>query len=69
MFVVVVVLLFKKYLFSPAVIVVKNPLANAGDARGVGLIPGVRRFPGRGHGNPLQYSCRNNPMDQGAYVG
>ena len=42
---VVVVLLFKK-IFSPAALVVKNPLANAGDASGVGSIPGVGRFPG-----------------------
>ena len=41
---------------------VKN-LANAGD---VDLIPGVERFPGEGKGNPLQYSCLENPMDRGA---
>ena len=43
---------------------VKNLLANAGD---VGLIPGLGRFPGRGHGNPLQYSCLENAMDKGAW--
>ena len=37
-------------------LVVKNPPANAGDARDVGSIPGLGRFLGRGHGNPLQYS-------------
>ena len=37
--------------------VVKNPLANAGDARGTGLIPGLGRYPGEGNRNPLQYSC------------
>ena len=46
---------------------VKNPLANAGDMRGVGSIPGSGRFPGGGHGNPLQYSCLENAMDRGAW--
>ena len=41
--------------------VVKNPLANAGDVRDVGLIPGLGRTPGGGNGNPLQYSCRRIP--------
>ena len=44
---------------------VKNPPANAGDIRYVGLIPGLGRSPGRGHGNPLRYSCLENPMDRG----
>ena len=43
--------------------VVKNLLVNAGDA---GLIPGLGRSPGEGNGNPLQYSCLENPMDRGA---
>ena len=43
--------------------VVKNPPANAGD---VGSIPGSGRSPGEGNGNPLQYSCLENPMDRGA---
>ena len=38
-------------------LVAKNPPASAGDKREVGLIPGSGRFPGGGHGNPLQYSC------------
>ena len=42
--------------------VVKNLPAHAGD---VGLIPGLRRFPGEGNGNPLQYSCLENPMPRG----
>ena len=42
---------------------VKNPPANAGD---VGSIPGTGRSPGGGNGNPLQYSCLENPMDRGA---
>ena len=46
--------------------VVKNPLANAGDRTEVGSIPGLGRSPGGGHGNPLQYSCLENPMDRGA---
>ena len=41
---------------------VKNPLANAGDIRDVGSIPGSGRSPGEGNGNPLQYSCLENPM-------
>ena len=45
---------------------VKNPPANAGDIRDTGSIPGLGRSPGRGHGNPLQYSCLENPMDRGA---
>ena len=51
---------------SQAVPVVKNPPANAGDPRDVGSIPGLRRSPGGGHGNPLQCSCLENPMDRGA---
>ena len=43
--------------------VVKNPASNAGDARDIGLIPGSRRFPGKG--NPLQYSCPENSMNRG----
>ena len=46
---------------------VKNPLANAGDLRGVGSIPGSGIFPGGGHGNLLQYSCLENPMDREAW--
>ena len=46
---------------------VKNPSAYAGDVIGMGLIPGLGRFPGGGHGNPLQYSCLVNPMDRGAW--
>ena len=41
--------------------VVKNPPANTGDARDMGLIPGSRRSPGEGNGNPLQYSCLEIP--------
>ena len=45
---------------------VKNPLANAGDARDAGLIPGLGRSPGEGNGNLLQYSCLETSMDRGA---
>ena len=49
---------------SQVALVVKNPPANEGD---LGLIPGLGRYPGGGHGNPLQYSCLENPMDRGAW--
>ena len=42
----------------------KESACNAGDA---GLIPGLGRSPGEGNGNPLQYSCLENPMDRGAW--
>ena len=48
-------------------LVVKNPPVNVGDIRDVGLIPGPGRSPGEGHGNPLQYSCLENPLDRGAW--
>ena len=44
---------------------VKNLPANSGDVRDTGSFPGSGRSPGEGHGNPLQYSCRENPMDRG----
>ena len=50
-------------------LVVKNPPANAGDVRDLGSIPGSGRPPGEGHGNPLQYSCLENPMDREAWQG
>ena len=46
---------------------VKNPPANTGDVREAGLTPGSGRSPGGGHGNPLQYSCLQNPMDRDAW--
>ena len=45
---------------------VKNLPANAGDIRDAGSTPGSGRSPGGGHGNPLQYSCLENPMDREA---
>ena len=47
--------------------VVKNPPANAGDARDVGLIPGSGKSSGVGNGNPLQYSCLQSSMDRGVH--
>ena len=46
---------------------VKNPPASAGDASDVGSIPGLRKSPGEGNGNPLQYSYLGNPVDRGAW--
>ena len=46
---------------------VKNPSAKAGDIRDAGLILGSGRSSGGGHGNPLQDSCLENPMDRGAW--
>ena len=51
----------------PSGSMVKNPSANGGDARDVGLIPGPGRSPAEGNGNTLQYSCLGNPMDRGAW--
>jgi len=47
--------------------VVQNLPANAGDTEDVGLIPGLGRFPRKGNGNPLQYSCLEKPMGRGAW--
>ena len=46
---------------------VEDSPPNAEDVRDVGLIPGSGRSPGEGHGNPLQYSCLENPMDRAAW--
>ena len=46
---------------------VKNPPINAGDTGDAGSIPGLGRSSGGGNGNPLQYSCLENPMDGGAW--
>ena len=48
-------------------LVVKNPPASAGDIRDAGLIPGSGRSPGGRHGNPLQDTCPENPIDRGAW--
>jgi len=47
-------------------LVVKNLLASAGDIKDTGSFPGSGWYPGGGNGNPLQYSCLENPMDRGA---
>ena len=46
---------------------VKNPPVNPGDRRDMGSIPELGRSPGGRHGNPLQYSFLENPMDRGAW--
>ena len=46
---------------------IKNPLANAGDAGDMGSVPGLERSPGRGNGTPLQYSGLGNPTVRGAW--
>ena len=50
----------------PSGAVVKNVPDYAGDARDAGSISGFGRSPGGGNGNPLQYSCLENPMDKEA---
>ena len=51
----------------PGGTVVKNPPANAGDTGDTGSIPGSGRSSGEGNGNPLQYSCLENPVDRGVW--
>ena len=48
-------------------LVVKNPPANEGDIKDSGSISGSGKSPGGGHGNLLQYSCLEDPMDTGAW--
>ena len=50
-----------------AVLVVKNQPTISGDLKDVGSIPGSGRSPGGGRGNPLQYSCLENPMNRGVW--
>ena len=52
---------------SQVALVVRHPLANLGDVGDVGLISGLGRSPGGGHGNPYQYPCLENTMDRGAW--
>ena len=52
---------------SQVALMVKNLPANAGDRRDTGSIHGWGRSPREGHGNPLQYSCLENPMDRGTW--
>ena len=51
---------------SQVALVIKNPPVNAGDIRDMGSTPGLGRSPGGGHGNSLQCSCLENPMDRGS---
>ena len=53
---------------SQVVLVIKNLPANAGDVRDTDVIPGSERFPEGGNGNPLQYSCLENPKDRGDWL-
>ena len=48
-------------------LVIKNPPADAEDMRDSGSMSGSGRSPGGGNGNPVQYSCLENPMDRGAW--
>ena len=52
---------------SQLVLAAKNLPVSAGEVRDAGSIPGSGRSPGGGHGNPLQYSCLENPRDRGAW--
>ena len=52
---------------SQMMLVVKNLPVNAGEARDTGLIPGLGRSSGGGHGNPLLYSCLENPVDKAGW--
>ena len=58
---------FKKIKPHLVAFVAKNPADSAGDARDMGSIPVSGRSPGVGNGNPLQYSCLENPMDRGVW--
>ena len=60
-------LLYYRVRASQVVLVVKNLPANTGDLRDPGSVPGSGRSPGEGNGDPLQYSCLENPMDRGAW--
>ena len=58
--------LFSTLLRSKGMLVVKNPHTNAGSIRDSDSVPQLGRYAGGGHGNPLQNSCLENPMDRGA---
>ena len=57
----------KRFWASQVGLMVKNLPANARDIGELGLIPGLGRFPGGGHGNPLKYTCLEHPTDRGAW--
>ena len=52
------------HIYFPSISAVKNPPANARDAKDVGLSPGLGRSAGEENGNPLQYSCLGNPQTE-----
>ena len=58
---------FRNMVRVPVGSVLKNPPANTGDIGDAGSTPGSGRSPGEGNGNPLQYSCLENPMDREAW--
>ena len=60
------VLMWFFFFFFLVVLVIKSPPANSGDVRDMGSVPVSERSPQGGHGNPLKYSCLENPMDRGA---
>ena len=62
-----IILHYPLFSTSQLMLIVKNPSANSGDIRDMGLIPGLGRAAGGRHGNPLQYSCLANPMDRGGW--
>ena len=55
------------YIASPGGLDGKESACNTGDIRDLGFIPGLQRFPGEGHDNPLQNYCLENSMDRGAW--
>ena len=59
--------LYSPYAGLPQWLSSKESICNAGDAVDSGSIPGLGRSPGEGNGNPLQYSCLENPTDRGAW--
>ena len=64
MFRFIILNMFSPYINFPGGSVGRNLPANEGD---MGSVPGSKRFPGKGNGNPLQYSCLKNPMDSRAW--
>ena len=58
---------YLEFMTSQVALMVKNPPAKAGDIKAVGSIPGPGRYPGGGHGNPLQYLCLEHSMDRGTW--
>ena len=64
--VVIIMMYVNKVQGFPCSLAVQNSSAHAGDVKDTDLIPGWGRSPGGGYGNPLPYSCLENPMDRGA---